>query len=178
MFIVFQNEFAISFEKIGRLVLMNFATQILVDLFAVRYADRIGHRRLVVSAHVFCVVGLVGMGVLPRILPDAYSGLVIAAMLYAVGGGLIEVLISPIVEALPGDAKASAMSLLHSFYCWGQMTVVLMTTLLLWALGNAIWPYLCALWALVPLLNIFLFSKVPLAPPLATGEKRTSIREL
>ncbi len=178
LFIVFQNEFAISFEKIGRLVLMNFATQILVDLFAVRYADRIGHRRLVVSAHVFCVVGLVGMGVLPRILPDAYSGLVIAAMLYAVGGGLIEVLISPIVEALPGDAKASAMSLLHSFYCWGQMTVVLMTTLLLWALGNAIWPYLCALWALVPLLNIFLFSKVPLAPPLATGEKRTSIREL
>jgi fucose permease len=178
LFVVFQNEFAISFEKIGRLILMNFATQILVDLFAVRYADKIGHRRLAVVAHGFCAVGLASMGILPRILPDAYSGLVLAAMLYAVGGGLIEVLISPMVEALPGDAKASAMSLLHSFYCWGQMAVVLITTLLLWALGSGVWPFVCALWALVPFFNLFLFTRVPLAPPLAEGMRQTRLRDL
>ena len=104
LFIVFQTQFDISFEMIGRLILINFGTQIAADVFAVRYADRIGYRRTAVAAHIFCAVGLIALGVFPLIFSDPYLGLVAAVMIYAVGGGLIEVLISPIVDSLPGDA--------------------------------------------------------------------------
>ena len=177
LFIVFQAQFGISFEMIGRLILINFTTQICADIFAVKYADRIGYRPTAIAAHIFCAVGLIGLGVFPLIFPDPYLGLVTAVIIYAIGGGLIEVLISPIVDALPGDAKASAMSLLHSFYCWGQMTVVIVTTLLLWTFGLGIWYILPILWALVPIYNIFRFAKVPLVPPIPE-EHKTPIKRL
>ena len=177
LFIVFQTQFAISFEMIGRLILINFTTQICADVFAVKYADRIGYRPTAIAAHIFCAVGLIGLGVFPMIFPDPYLGLVTAVIIYAIGGGLIEVLISPIVDALPGDAKASAMSLLHSFYCWGQMTVVIVTTLLLWAFGLGIWYILPILWSLVPIYNVFRFAKVPLVPPIPE-EHKTPIKRL
>jgi fucose permease len=177
LFIVFQTQFAISFEMIGRLILINFATQIAADIFAVKYADRIGYRRTAIAAHIFCAVGLIGLSVFPRVFADPYLGLVTAVVIYAIGGGLIEVLISPIVDSLPGDAKASAMSLLHSFYCWGQMAVVIVTTLLLWVFGHEIWYLLPILWALVPIYNIFRFAKVPLLPPVP-DEHKTPIRTL
>jgi fucose permease len=177
LFTIFQDSFQISLEMIGRLILINFGTQLAADLFAVRYADRIGYRTAAVLAHVFCAAGLIGMGVLPQVLPSPYLGLVIAVMLYAVGGGLIEVLVSPIVESLPGDAKASAMSLLHSFYCWGQMGVVLLTTLLMKVLGAQFWPVLPILWALVPIANGIFFTRVPLTP-LVAEEEKMSLRGL
>jgi MFS family permease len=177
LFIVFQTQFAISFEMIGRLILINFTTQICADVFAVKYADRIGYRPTAIAAHIFCAVGLIGLGVFPMVFPDPYLGLVTAVIIYAIGGGLIEVLISPIVDALPGDAKASAMSLLHSFYCWGQMTVVIVTTLLLWAFGLGIWYILPILWSLVPIYNVFRFAKVPLVPPIPE-EHKTPIKRL
>ena len=129
LFVVFQDRFAVSLEEIGRLILINFGTQLFVDWLAIRFVDRIGYRKALVIAHLFSAAGLLCLGLLPMALPSPYIGLVIAVMLYAVGGGLIEVLISPIVDSLPGDAKASAMSLLHSFYCWGQVAVILLTTL-------------------------------------------------
>jgi fucose permease len=177
LFIVFQTQFAISFEQIGRLILINFATQIGADIFAVKYADRIGYRPTAIAAHIFCAAGLIGLGVFPLIFPDPYLGLVVAVVIYAIGGGLIEVLISPIVDSLPGDAKASAMSLLHSFYCWGQMAVVIVTTLLLWIFGQGIWFLLPILWSLVPIYNIFRFAKVPLIPPVP-DEHKTPIKRM
>lgn len=177
LFIVFQDKFNISFEKVGRLILINFGTQIIADYIAARYADRIGYRRAAVLAHLFCAVGLICLGVLPVILPDPYIGLMIAAMIYAAGGGFIEVLISPIVESLPGEAKASAMSLVHSFYSWGQMAVVLVTTLLLKALGADIWFLLPVMWSFIPIYNLFQFLKVPLMPTVPEEEK-TPVREL
>lgn len=126
LFIIFQNQYHISFEMIGRLILINFGTQIVADILSVKYVDRIGYRKAAVMAHIFCSIGLMSLGVLPLIMPVPYMGLVIAVMIYAIGGGIIEVLVSPIVEFLPGDEKASAMSLLHSFYCWGQVGVVLL----------------------------------------------------
>ena len=119
LFIIFQTEFGLTDEQTGRLILFNFGTQIVADIFATRYVDKIGYRISAVAAQVFCAVGIVAISVLPFIMGNAYVGLLIAAMLYAIGGGLIEVLISPIVESLPNDDKATAMSLLHSFYCWG-----------------------------------------------------------
>ncbi len=164
LFIIFQDEFSISFEQIGRLILINFGTQIAADILTVRYADRVGHRRMLVLAHLMSAAGLVGLAIFPHIFPTPYMGLIVAVMIYAVGGGIIEVMVSPVVESLPGDAKASAMSLLHSFYCWGQMGVVLITTLLVWALGSEMWYVLPVLWASVPLYNLLRFLRVPLMP--------------
>lgn len=177
LFIVFQTQFGVSFEMVGRLILINFVTQISADVFAVKYADRIGYRRTAVAAHIFCAAGLIGLGIFPFLFADPYWGLVAAVMIYAIGGGLIEVLISPIVDSLPGDAKASAMSLLHSFYCWGQLGVVVITTLLLWVFGQGIWFLLPILWALIPIYNTFRFATVPLLPPVAE-EHKTPIRAL
>ncbi|HBP37489.1 MAG TPA: MFS transporter, partial [Clostridiales bacterium] len=171
LFVIFRDEFQISYEMIGRLILINFGTQIIVDYLAARHVDRIGIRPAVVAAHVCSVVGLAGLGIFPGLLPDPYVGLVIAVVIFAIGGGLIEVLVSPIVESLPTEAKASAMSILHSFYCWGQMGVVLITTLLLQAFGSGIWHVLPLFWALIPFGNAILFLKVPLIPPLPEHEK-------
>jgi MFS family permease len=171
LFIVFQDKFKLSFEMIGRLILINFVTQIIADILAVKYADRIGIRNAAVLAHIFCALGLIGLGVLPVLLPSPYLGLVIAVVIYALGGGLIEVLISPIVNSLPSDAKASAMSLLHSFYCWGQMAVVLITTFIIKAVSTDIWYVLPVLWSVIPLYNLYKFIKVPLVPAIPEHEK-------
>ena len=176
LFTIFQTEFGITFEEVGRLILINFGVQICADVFSVRYVDKIGYRRSAMAAHILCVAGLACLAVLPHILPP-YAGLVTAVVIYALGGGLLEVLVSPIVDSLPGDSKAGAMSLLHSFYCWGQVAVVLLTTLFVKLAGSQLWPALPLLWALVPFYNIFRFAKVPLVPPLEE-EKLMTVREL
>ena len=162
LFVTFNTDYGISLEKIGLLVTLNFGVQILVDLMAVKYIDRIGYRAGVVAAHVFAVLGLCCFGMLPEIMADKYAAIVIAMVLNAIGGGLTEVLISPIVESLPGDEKASAMSILHSFYCWSHMAVVILSTAFFAFIGIENWRVLPFIWAAVPLLNIFFFSKVPL----------------
>ena len=160
LFVIFQDEFHISVAQIGFLVTYNFGIQILVDVLAARYAERLGYKPCIVVAHVLCAAGLVGLGVLPGLMPP-YAGLLLAVTVYAVGGGLIEVLISPIVQALPTDEKSSAMSLLHSFYCWGHAAVVILTTLFFWLVGTAHWRLLTALWAVLPAANAVLFVGCP-----------------
>ncbi len=177
LFVTFQSEFALSLPMLGALISANFVTQIATDLVAAKYVDRIGYRAATVLAHILAALGLVCFVVLPDRLPSAYAGVLISMMLCAVGGGLNEVLISPIVESLPGDAKAQAMSLLHSFYCWGQMGVVLLSTLFFTALGVKNWRILCALWAVVPLLNTFLVARVPLGV-LVAEEQRVPLGQL
>ena len=164
LFVIFQENFGLSFTMIGSLVLFNFVVQLLIDAVAIRFVDRIGYRASVMIAHGFSAAGLLLLGILPHVMP-AYAGLLIAVFLYAIGGGLIEVLISPIVDSLPGDAKASTMSLLHSFYSWGQVAVVALSTLLLQVLGHSLWFLLPALWAILPVANLFYFLRVPLIPP-------------
>lgn len=170
-FVIFQNRFGISYVLISALILCNFVTQVITDVLAVRYVDRIGYRRAAVLAHFLAFFGLMMMGILPNILPVPYIGLVIATIINGIGGGLIEVIISPIVESCPGDAKASAMSLLHSFYCWGQVGVVLITTLLLRVIGEDLWFVIPALWAILPFYNLFRFLKVPLMPTVPEDER-------
>lgn len=171
LFIVFQNSFKISFEMIGRLILINFGTQLIVDALAVKFVDRIGYRISIVMAHVFSAAGLIALGILPNIMPSPYTGLIISVIIYAVGGGLIEVLVSPIVDSLPGEAKASAMSLLHSFYSWGQVGVVAVTTLVLKIIGSNTWYVLPVLWSLIPIYNMIKFMRVPLVPAMPEHEK-------
>ena len=128
LFLTFQRSYGISLGKISLLVTMNFGVQLAVDFLAAHFVDRIGYRACMVAAHICSGAGLVALAVLPQLLPDSFSGLAAAIILYAVGGGLLEVLVSPIVEACPTERKEAAMSLLHSFYCWGHMGVVILST--------------------------------------------------
>ena len=150
LFLIFQQQFAIPLPRITLLITLNFCIQLLIDSLSARFVDRIGYRTCILAAHVFCATGLIGMAVLPHILPSAYAGLLCAVVCYAIGGGLIEVLISPIVEACPTDNKQSVMSMLHSFYCWGTVGLVALSTLFLRAFSKGSWPVLCCLWALLP----------------------------
>lgn len=171
LFLTFSKDYGLTLDKITLITTINFAVQLMVDLLSAKYIDKIGYRRAVVAAHIFSAAGLLGMALLPEILSSAYVGLLAAVVLYAIGGGLIEVLISPIVEACPTDKKEGAMSLLHSFYCWGHLAVVLVSTLFFELFGIKNWKLLACLWALVPLVNTFYFSAVPLYPIVSEHEK-------
>lgn len=164
---------------LGRLVLLNFATQLLTDLVAVKIVDRAGYRVPLVVAHVASVAGLAMLSVLPSVTSTPYLGLALAIVTYAIGGGILEVLVSPLVDALPSptERKAAAMSLLHSFYCWGQVAVVVGTTLLLARIGESAWQILPVVWAMVPLANLMMFLRVPL-PPMVPEEHRTALGTL
>ena len=149
LFVTLQTAFSLSLTQITLLVTVNFITQLFTDLLSAKHVDRMGYRVSVVAAHVLCCVGLVGVGLLPRLLSSAYLGLLLSVVVYAVGGGLIEVLISPIVEGCPSENKSAAMSLLHSFYCWGCVAVILLTTAAFTLFGRDCWPYVACCWALL-----------------------------
>ena len=177
LFLTFQRSFALPLEQLTLLVTLNFLTQLIVDAICIRVVDRIGYRTCIVTAHFLCAAGLVGLSILPFIFPTAFSGLLTAVIIYAIGGGIIEVLGSPIAEACPTDNKAASMSLMHSFYCWGSVTVVLLTTVLFNLMGIDHWKYIACLWALVPLANGILFWMVPIGKIVEDGNGMC-VREL
>lgn len=162
LFLTFQDSYGISYSKITLLITINFAVQLCIDLLSAFFIDKIGYRASAVIAHGFSVVGLIGLAFLPDILPDPFIGLVAAVTLYAVGGGLLEVIVSPVVEACPTDNKEKAMSLLHSFYCWGHVGVVLLSTLFFAVFGIENWRVIALLWAIIPAANLILFTRVPI----------------
>lgn len=177
LFLTFRSEFGIPLEKITSLITINFLFQLVVDVIAAKVVDKIGYRKCIVAAQLFSALGIAGLGVFPSIMPDPYYGLLISILLYATGGGLIEVLVSPIVEACPIKAKKAAMSLLHSFYCWGHLFVVLLSTLFFTVFGIENWRILAIVWAVIPFLNTFYFAKVPIAHLTEDGEQ-FSVRKL
>ncbi len=177
LFVTYQKRLGISLEMISLLIIMNFGFQILVDLVAAKYVDRIGHRLYMVMAHVCTVLGLFAIGLLPAVLPNPVPALIIGTVLNGMGGGLLEVLVSPIVEAVPGDEKEKAMSLLHSFYCWGCVGFIALSTLLLRMLGSENWFYLPLIWAVLPFINIVAFSKVPILR-LVEEDEQLPVRKL
>lgn len=178
LFLTFHSSYGISLSKITLLVTFNFGLQLLVDLLSVYFVDKLGYRQSVVIAHGLTVVGLVSMTILPELFPDPFIGLLCAVVFYAAGGGLLEVLVSPIMESCPTENKEKAMSLLHSFYCWGHVAVVLLSTLFFGVFGISHWKILACIWALIPLANGFLFSKVPIAPLINEGETGMSLKQL
>lgn len=178
LFLTFQGTYGIPLSKITFLVTFNFLFQLAVDLIVAVVIDKIGYRVAVVAAHVFAAAGLISMAILPELTPDPFAGLMISVVIYALGGGLLEVLISPMVEACPTDNKEAAMSLLHSFYCWGHVGVVLLSTLFFVTVGIAHWKVLAILWAVIPLINGIVFTRVPIAKLLADEDKGMSIKEL
>jgi fucose permease len=159
--------------EITVLVTANFGFQLLTDLVAPRYVDRIGYRASLIIAHVLCSLGLIGLVALPELM-GGFFGLLLSTVIYAVGGGLLEVLVSPVLESIPMDNKSGAMSLLHSFYCWGSVATVLLSTLFFSLFGIENWKILSLLFAAFPLINAFFFTKVPLMspPPVKKGSAK------
>ena len=176
LFLKFQRDFSLPYDKISLLIIINFAFQLVVDYFAAYFIDRIGYRTCTILAHILATAGLVSLSVLPYILPP-YIGIILSIVIYATGSGLIEVIISPLVDACPSDNKEGAMSLLHSFYCWGHMCVVLLSTLFFTAFSVDNWRFLAVIWAIVPLLNGIYFCFVPFPEILSEG-KGMSMKEL
>ncbi len=178
LFVTFQNTYGIPIEKITLLITVNFLIQLFTDLLASVIVDKLGYRICVVAAHLFSMTGLVLLTLLPEAFSDPFVGLLISVLFYAIGGGMIEVVISPIVEACPGEHKDKTMSLLHSFYCWGSVAVVVVSALFFNFVGIEHWKILAVVWAVVPLANAVLFCFVPLKNVIEDGEKGLSIPQL
>lgn len=178
LFLTFQRNYQIPLSKITLLVTFNFGIQLLVDLLSIGFVDKIGYRASMVIAHVLSAAGLLLLTVLPEVLASPFVGILIAVMVYAIGGGLLEVLVSPVVEACPSDNKEKAMSMLHSFYCWGYAGVVLVSSLFFYVAGIDNWKILAWIWALIPIYNAFMFMKVPIASLMEEGEKGFRLKEL
>lgn len=170
LFWKFHKDFGVPLGKIALISTVFFFTQLLVDLFCAKFVDRIGYRKSVVASEVLSAAGLIGMAVLSKLLPNPYIGIMISVVIYAMGSGLIEVLVSPIVEACPFENKESVMSFLHSFYCWGSVGVILISTILFRIFGIDSWRIVSCLWALIPIYNIFNFMTCPIEKLTEDGE--------
>ena len=177
LFLTFKGTYGISLEKIALIPLTFYLTQFFVDIVAAKYADKIGYRLCVIASQVLSSAGLVLLTILPGVLPDPFIGILLAVVLYAIGSGLIEVLLSPIVEACPFENKDGVMSLLHSFYCWGAVGVILGSTLFFAVFGIVHWKILTIIWALIPLYNAINFISCPIEK-LSEDGSSMSIRQL
>ena len=178
LFITFQSEYGVPLSEITVLITVNFAVQLCVDLLSALFVDKTGYRVSIYVAHAMCATGLILLTVLPSAFGNAFIGLLIAVVVYAIGGGLLEVLISPMVEACPTDNKPQVMSILHSFYCWGCAGVILLSTAFFAIFGIEKWKIISVLWAIVPIANLILFTRVPVFTlEEETGEK-TSLLSL
>lgn len=178
LFLTFHSTYGIPMSQITFLITFNFGMQLFIDAVAPKFVDRIGYKTSAVIAHIFAAIGLVALAVLPEVFPNPFVGLLMAVVIYAVGGGLIEVLISPIVEACPSDNKEAAMSLLHSFYCWGHVAVVVLSTLFFAVFGIENWKIMACVWAVVPFVNAIFFTKVPVASLIEEGETGLTLKQL
>lgn len=178
LFLTFQSSYNISLVQITSLIAINFILQLITDLASVTFVDKIGYRASIIIAHILASAGLVLLTIMPEILPNAFAGILMAVAVYAVGSGLIEVLVSPIVEACPTDNKETAMSMLHSAYCWGQVLVVLFSTIFFSVFGIENWKIMSLIWAVVPAVNAFSFVKVPINSLNQQEEKGLSFGEL
>lgn len=178
LFVTFQTEYHIPLTQITLLITVNFVIQLVVDLLSAGFVDKIGYRASAIIAHACAGTGIFLLTILPELFSNQFYGILLAVMVYAIGGGLIEVLISPILEACPTDNKESAMSLLHSFYCWGCTGVVLLSTLFFALFGTSHWKILALIWVFLPAANLILFTKVPIYSLHEEGESGMSISEL
>ena len=170
LFLKFHKDYGISLGNIALISTVFFFTQLLVDLFCAKFVDRIGYRFSIVVSEVLSALGLVGLAFLPDLLPDAFAGILISVTIYAMGCGLIEVLVSPIIEACPFENKEATMSLLHSFYCWGTVGTIVISTLFFKIFGMDSWRWLAVIWALIPAYNIFNFATCPIVPIVEEGQ--------
>ena len=178
LFLTFENTYHIPLSQITMLITINFGVQLLVDLLSTGFVDKIGYKASILIAHGASALGLLGLVILPEVFPSAFAGLLTAVIIYALGGGLIEVLISPIMESCPTENKEKAMSLLHSFYCWGHVGVVLFSTIFFRVFGIEHWKILTCIWVAIPIIKAAIFASAPIAPLVEEGESGLSMIQL
>ncbi len=176
LFLTFHRVYGIPLGSIALISTTFYLTQLLVDVFCAKFVDAIGYRKSIVASEVTSAAGLIGLAILPQLLPDPFTGILISVVIYAIGSGLIEVLCSPIVEACPFDNKDAVMSLLHSFYCWGCVGVILLSTLFFRLFGTGSWRIAACLWALIPLYNIYNYATCPIEHLVEDGQSMTMTR--
>lgn len=177
LFIALQDVYKIGYEKLGRLIMFNFITQLVTDMLTPKIVGIFGYRKTAFMCQGFAALGLAMLSFMPRVLPDPYVGIVISVMVYAFASGLMEVILSPMVEMLPTKNKSGNMSILHSFYCWGQAVTALVTTFLVSFFGYLNWMYIPLIWAIVPFINMFSFLRVPIIEP-EPERKSDSLKKL
>ncbi len=177
LFIVFQDIYGLGYEKLGRLIVINFAVQMFIDFITPKIIHKIGYRRAAFLCQFTACFGLCSMAFLPRIMGNTYLAIIISIVLYATGSGLMEVILSPMIEMLPTGNKSGNMAVLHSFYCWGQTVVVPLTTAMVFIFGRENWSYIPLVWAVVPFINMFAFLCVPIVEP-DKEEKQSTLIEL
>ena len=177
LFIALQDVYKIGYEKLGRIIMFNFITQLVTDILTPKIVGVLGYRKTAFMCQGFAALGLSLLSFLPRIMPDPYVGIVISVTVYAFASGLMEVILSPLVEMLPTMNKSGNMSILHSFYCWGQAVTALVTTFLVSLFGYANWMFIPIIWAIVPFINMFSFLKVPIIEP-EPERKSDSLKKL
>lgn len=178
LFITFQKSYSLPLSRITLLITINFLIQLVIDLLSTGFIDRIGYRASILLAHGCVIVGFICLVTLPDICPDPFTGILISVAIYAIGGGLIEVLISPIIEACPTKNKEATMSMLHSFYCWGCVGVILFSTLFFTFFGTGHWKILTLLWLIIPTANLLLFTRVPIYSLHEEGQSGLSLLAL
>ncbi|MDO5479452.1 MAG: MFS transporter [Clostridia bacterium] len=176
LFVTFSEEYNLTLSEISTLVVVNFTSQLTMDVLSSWYVDKLGYRKTALAAHISATLGIALLAFLPEVMPTPFSGLLISMILCGMGGGMIEVIVSPIVEALPTKSKSASMSLLHSFYSWGQLVTVLLSTAFFIWVGIANWKVLALFWALVPFVNGILFCFVPIVPLIKDGEKGLTVK--
>jgi len=170
LFIVLNENYGLNYEMLGRIILVNFGVQFLTDALTPKIVQFFGYRRSMVFSQIGAATGLVLLAILPQIIPNTFVAINISVCIYAVGSGLLEVLVSPLIEALPTTNKGANMSFLHSFYCWGQVFTVIVTTLMVKVFGFANWQFIPLVWAIIPFFNGFAFVKVPIIEPISAEE--------
>ena len=178
LFLTFQAQYGIELSKITVLITANFFIQIFVDLTAVLFVDRIGYRASTVLAHAMCATGLIFMTILPEILPSAFAGLLVSVFCYAVGAGLLDITINPIVNSCPSTNSNQLLCLLHSFYCWGSVAAVGISTLFFALFSTDNWKIMSLIWAILPIVNAVMFARVPIAPVVGEDEEKLSIKDM
>ncbi len=165
LFIIFRKQYGLSYEMLGRIVLINYAVQFIADILTPLIVKRVGYKGAAIFCHACVAAGFVTLSFLPTVMENTYLSIILSVIIYAFGSGIIEVIVSPMIELLPSDKKAASMAFLHSFYCWGQVLTVLVTTLLVAVLGYNGWQFVPLIWAIVPFLNMLFFMRVPVIEP-------------
>ena len=178
LFVTFQNVYGFSYERLGRIILVNFSVQIVADFSSVYITKAIGFKKSAILSQVIAAIGFILMGFLPTVMSNKFAAMIISVIVYAYGSGFMEVILSPIMELLPSDNKSGAMCFLHSMYCWGQAVTVILTSVLLLMLGSAKWYIIPLLWSIIPIIDTILFIKVPVIEPDPETEQNTSFRRL
>ena len=174
LFVSWEQEFNISIAQLTVVVTITFLTQIIVDLLSAKFSDRVGYKKSLIISHLCASCGFLLLGILPYTMKNTFAGIIISVIIYSVGSGILEVLISPVVESCPTDNKAGAMSLLHSFYCWGAVAVIVFSTLFFTAFGRESWQYLAFIWSVFSLANGIFFVFVPIAEPSQESKEKSA----